>query len=211
MEIILFQYFKLLAIISAIFVVNVPNPVHAILLLIIVFASSASILLILQAEFLALVFLVVYLGAIAVLFLFVVMCLNVKFVELNISQFNYFPINTLLIIIFTVQLTYFLYSTLYIKFPISVSSYFTFIHYLDSYSNIQIIGQSLFLFYFFPFLLVGAVLLLAMVGAILLTLMHYKVNRRQIISSQIMRRFDLNLISTTEKYGGYTYEKNLYI
>jgi len=192
LEVILFQFFKFIALLSAILVVNVLNPVHAVLLLILVFASSASILLILGAEFLALVFLVVYLGAIAVLFLFVVMCLNIKFVELNSSQFNYLPINTLAISIVALHISYLIYSTLYIKYDINFSSYCEFINYLDSYSNIQIIGQSLFLFYFFPFLLVGLLLMVAMIGVILLTLSHYKIIKRQVILMQNLRRISLS-------------------
>jgi len=111
---------------------------------------------------------------------------------LNSSQFNYLPINTLAISIVALHISYLIYSTLYIKYDINFSSYCEFINYLDSYSNIQIIGQSLFLFYFFPFLLVGLLLMVAMIGVILLTLSHYKIIKRQVILMQNLRRISLS-------------------
>jgi len=179
LELILFSIFKFIAILSAIMVVNSRSPVHAVLLLVLVFANITGILLILEAEFLALVFLVVYIGAIAVLFLFVVMMLNIKLVELTTSVFNYLPLNAFVLLIIALQTSYFLYLTFYPWQPEASISFLSFINYLDSFSNISIIGQALFLFYFFPFLLTGLVLLIAMIGSILLTLSHQLSVRRQ--------------------------------
>lgn len=189
MEFVLFYIFKYLAIISAIFVVNARNPVHAVLLLILVFSNIASILLLLEAEFMALVFMVVYIGAIAVLFLFVVMMLNIKIVELSNSDFNYLPLNALVTAIIGLQISYLTYSTFHPSVLQPSVTFFTLVNVLDSLTNIITLGQIIFLIYFFPFLLTGLVLLVAMIGSIILTLSLQSTVRRQEISAQNSQSF----------------------
>jgi NADH-quinone oxidoreductase subunit J len=110
--------------------------------------------------------------------------LNIKVVELSTSVFNYLPLNAFVLSIIAFQTAYFLYLTFYPwQYQPSIS-FLSFINYLDSFSNLAVIGQSLFLFYFFPFLLTGAVLLVAMIGSILLTLYHQLSLRRQNIFRQ---------------------------
>jgi len=190
LELLLFTIFKWLAICSAIFVVNVGNPVHAVLLLILVFINITSILILLEVEFLAFVFLIVYVGAIAVLFLFVVMMLNTKLVEITESTFSYLPINISVITFFSLQIAYTLFSIFPSGTLLFTNTYVKFIEYLDSYSNIQIIGQVLYLFYFFPFILGGINLLIAMIGVIIICagVEKRKILRRQNIFSQTIRQ-----------------------
>jgi NADH-quinone oxidoreductase subunit J len=189
MEIVLFLFFKFFAILAAIMVVNVRNPVHAILLLILVFINITAILLLLEFEFLALVYLVVYVGAIAVLFLFVVMMLNIKLTELTASELNYLPLNAFILLFLMVEVAFLVYSTFHPSLSPNAQHYVSFISYLDAFSNIEVLGQALFLFYYLPFFLTGFILLLAMIGSIFLTLYHQTNVRRQSITSQILRDY----------------------
>ena len=90
-----FYLFATLAIIFAFFVIISKNPIHSILSLILVFFNAASLLILLGAEFLAMLFVIVYVGAVAVLFLFVIMMLNIKAANLSISMYRYLPISLL--------------------------------------------------------------------------------------------------------------------
>lgn len=187
MEQALFFLFEVIALICAIGVVNARNPVHAVLFLVMVFANVASMLLILGLEFIALVYLVVYIGAIAVLFLFVVMMLNVKLVELSTSIFNYLPLNIVVTFLLGYQISYLVYSTFHPLDSIDLLSSVFIMDNITSFSNIQLFGQNLFLFNFFPFIITAVILLVAMIGSILLTLSHVSMIRRQEIYAQNSR------------------------
>jgi len=180
----LFLVLKSIAIISAIGVVSVRNPVHSVLALIIVFGSVAGIMLLLGAEFLAIVYLVVYVGAIAVLFLFVVMMLNVRIVELSSGAINYLPLGALLVMILGLLITTPLLQIFPEDFPTHVHKP---INLLDPASNIMVLGQYLFTYEVVSFILGGLILLIAMLGAILLTLTHEQDVRRQDIFAQKAR------------------------
>ena len=103
-EIFLFYFFSSIAIISAIMVISAKNPIHSILSLILVFCNAAGLFILLEVEFLAMIFLVVYVGAIAILFLFVVMMLNIKLIELNENLLRYLPVGSLVAIIFLLEI-----------------------------------------------------------------------------------------------------------
>ena len=90
----LFYFFSFLATFSSVMVITVRNPVHAVLFLILTFISSAGLLFLLEVEFISLIFIVVYVGAIAVLFLFVVMMMDIKITEVNKNYLKYFPIGS---------------------------------------------------------------------------------------------------------------------
>ena len=100
-EVLLFYILSSLAIVSGGLVVSARNPMHSILFLVLVFCNAAGLLLLLETDFLAMIFLVVYVGAIAVLFIFVVMMLNVRVTELKESVLRYVPIGGLVLIIFS--------------------------------------------------------------------------------------------------------------
>jgi len=161
----------------------------AVLLLILVFGNCAGILFFIGMEFLAFCFLIVYVGAIAVLFLFVVMVLNIKLVDLTSSEFNYLPLNTFIITALGIEIVALTYSTFQPSSTFTPITYIKYIKYLDSFSNTELIGQALFLFYPFPFIIVGFILLLAMIGSILLTLSHQTNVRRQTVYIQHSRTY----------------------
>jgi len=178
-EVYYFFLFKILALVSAILVVNVYNPVHSVLLLVSVFINISAILLILKIEFLAFVYIVVYIGAIAVLFLFVVMMLNIR---PNIrSQNSSFVFIWMLGILITIELITF-QSNSFFDTALSPFNFQPLIY--DSPTNLNVIGTFLFTYGALPFLLSGFILLVAMCGAILLTLSHSEGIRRQVIGEQ---------------------------
>jgi len=192
MEILILSIFKCLAIISSIFVVNARNPVHAVFALILVFINAGFILFLLSFDFLALVLIVVYVGAIAVLFLFVVMMLNIKIIEIKTTALNYLPLSALLVYLFAILLSYFIYSTYPTYFndiEIAQINYIAWVSNLDMADSIQSIGLVLFIFYPLSFIIVGIILLVAMMGAILLTVSHNNNIRRQVILEQNTRDF----------------------
>lgn len=185
LEYIIFLFFKFIIIVSAIMVVTSKNPIHSVLFLILVFCSSAGLLLLLGAEFLAMVFVVVYVGAIAVLFLFVVMMLNIRMIELNESFLLYFPFSALVAFILIIQFGY-----LFFDNGASLLSSFTYVNWFaESYSlfNIEVLGLVLYTHYFISFVLAGLILLVAMIGSIVLTLTHRLNVKRQQIYSQLLR------------------------
>jgi NADH-quinone oxidoreductase subunit J len=186
MEYVILWVFKILIIFSVFMVVHSSNPIHSVLFLILVFCNSAGIVLMLQAEFLAMVFVVVYVGAIAVLFLFVVMMLNIKSVELNYSVLSYLPIGGLIVVLLTVQISLLLYKNLS-NVTNDDFSYNLWVEYYNSITNMEVIGQLLYTYYFDLFLMCGMILLVAMIGAIVLTLTHRNQAKRQNIFDQISR------------------------
>ena len=99
-ETLFFYIFSSIALLSGIMVISSRNPMHSVLFLVLVFCNAAGLLILLETEFLAMLFLIVYVGAIAVLFLFVVMMLNIRVTELNESMLRYLPIGGLLLLIF---------------------------------------------------------------------------------------------------------------
>lgn len=158
----------------------------SVLLLILVFGNISGILLILRIEFLALVYLVVYVGAIAVLFLFVIMMLDIRVVELSPFTFNYFGLSTLLLCLFAIEL-----ALIFSKFKGHI-----YMHYdlIDPTGNINVLGEYLFTFGAIPFILAGFVLLIAMLGAILLTLHHNDLTKRQSILKQEARQLTTTIL-----------------
>lgn len=189
LELLLFYLFSSVALISAIMVISLTNAVHSVLFLIIVFCNVAGLLLLFGAEFLAFLLLIVYVGAIAVLFLFVVMMLNIKTSTFKAHLWSIAPVSLLIFISFALQVT----SNLNTSFEILTSS--KFIHlYWDNWflengnlNNVEVVGNVLYTNYSFVFLLSGFILLIAMIGAIVLT-MHQKSNvKKQSISIQLSR------------------------
>ena len=195
-----FYLFATLAIIFAFFVIISKNPIHSILSLILVFFNAASLLILLGAEFLAMLFVIVYVGAVAVLFLFVIMMLNIKTANLSISMYRYLPISFLFGSVF--------FSELFIMFYFDLSSINSYklnslvnfdlidqnflISWQDSvyfFSNVVVLGQLLYTYFSYPFILSGIILLVSMIGAISLTLHRRNDIKRQYIYKQIQRDF----------------------
>ena len=168
------------AIAAAFMVVAARNPVHSVMFLILTFFSAAGLFVLMGAEFLALLLVMVYVGAVAVLFLFVVMMLDVDFVEMKQGFLQYLPFGAVVALILLTQMimvgaSYFSDSTVVAKLPD------------DGVSNLEAIGLLLYTDYAFFFEAAGLVLLVAMVGAIVLTLRSQEGVRCQDVSKQIAR------------------------
>lgn len=179
-------------------VIQARNPVYSVLFLILVFFNAAGLLLLLGLDFFAMIFLVVYVGAIAVLFLFVVMMLNVKLAEINEKRLRYLPIGGLLGSLFLLEIFLIVDNDL-IPLVARVNPVWienctppTFVHWsqlVETYNSIESIGLLIYTYYFLFFLLASLILLVAMIGAIVLT-MHKGVSfKRQEVFQQNTREF----------------------
>jgi NADH-quinone oxidoreductase subunit J len=178
---IFFYLFACICVGSAFMVIASRNPVHSVLFLILAFVNAAGLFVLMGAEFLAMILIVVYVGAVAVLFLFVVMMLDVDFAELRQGFFQYLPFGMVIGGIFLAELllvvgAWTLGSNLPLESPIPAHI-----------TNTEAIGLVLYTRYVYFFELSGVVLLVAMIGAIVLTLQHRVRVHRQRISSQVSR------------------------
>ncbi len=179
-----FYLFAAVAVASAVMVISSRNPVHSVLFLILCFFNAAGLFILMGAEFLAMILVVVYVGAVAVLFLFVVMMLDVDFVELRQGMLNYLPIGAVIGLIVLVELALVLGS--WVIDPANVAAA------KGSpapagVSNTEALGRVLYTDFIYYFQAAGLVLLVAMIGAIVLTLRHKEGVKRQNISDQVAR------------------------
>ncbi|MGI9365625.1 MAG: NADH-quinone oxidoreductase subunit J [Rhizobiaceae bacterium] len=180
-----FYLFATITVASAFMVIASRNPVHSVLFLILAFFNSAGLFMLMGAEFLALILIVVYVGAVAVLFLFVVMMLDVDFAELRDGFLQYLPIGALIGAVLAIELVLVLgsYSMDAEAVRVAVQP----IPDMAETSNIKAIGDLLYTRYIFFFQLAGMILLVAMIGAIVLTLSHRPDVKRQNINDQVAR------------------------
>jgi len=178
-----FYLFAFIMLASAIMVVSVRNPVHSVLFLIVVFVNAAALFLLSGAEFLGMILLVVYVGAVAVLFLFVVMMLDVDFASLKQGALQYAPIGALIGLILLVELILLFVSRSFTP-QIAESLAETGEKQLH---NTARLGNILYTDYVLYFQLAGLVLLVAMIGTIVLTLRHRDGVKRQSIAAQVAR------------------------
>jgi NADH-quinone oxidoreductase subunit J len=180
-----FYLFAFIAVASAFMVISARNPVHSVLFLILTFFNAAGLFLLLGAEFLAMILLVVYVGAVAVLFLFVVMMLDIDFSELRAGILNYAPIGALIGIILAAELIVVVGGS--VISPQVAKSVAMPIPALTERTNTAALGDVLYTNYVYFFEISGLVLLVAMIGAIVLTLKHRQHIKRQNISNQVAR------------------------
>ena len=178
-----FYLFAAVAVASAVMVISARNPVHSVLFLSLCFFNAAGLFVLLGAEFLAMILVVVYVGAVAVLFLFVVMMLDVDFVELREGMLNYLPVGASIGLIVLVELALVVGS--WAIDPSSVQARGAPIP--EGVSNTEALGRILYTEFLFYFQAAGLVLLVAMVGAIVLTLRHKHGVKRQDIATQVAR------------------------
>src|SRR5687767_14261610 len=181
-----FYVFAIVTVASAFMVIAAKNPVHSVLFLILAFFNAAGLFILLGAEFLAMILVVVHVGAVAVLFLFVVMMLDVDFAELRQGFLQYLPIGALVGIILLVELVMVLGGALVT--PESAAGFASPTPPIAEISNTAAIGALLYTRYIFFFQTAGLILLVAMIGAIVLTLRHKVGVKRQDISRQNARR-----------------------
>jgi NADH-quinone oxidoreductase subunit J len=179
-----FYVFSIIAVASALMVIASRNPVHSVLFLILCFVNSAGIFMLGGAEFLALILIVVYVGAVAVLFLFVVMMLDVDFGAMRQGMLEYAPIGVVVGLILLLELL--LVAGSFVVAP-EVGS--TSVVPIDqTLTNTRALGQVIYTRYVFLFQAAGGVLLVAMIGAIVLTLRHKPGVKRQDAMVQAGRR-----------------------
>jgi NADH-quinone oxidoreductase subunit J len=181
-----FYIFATVAVASAVMVITSRNPVHSVLYLILCFFNAAGLFILLGAEFLAMILVVVYVGAVMVLFLFVVMMLDIDFTELRQGMLNYLPIGGTIGLILLVELLLAL-GTWAIS-PDAGRIIAAPAPALDGLTNTEALGQILYTKYVYFFQAAGLVLLVAMIGAIVLTLRHKQGVKRQDIAAQVARR-----------------------
>ncbi len=180
-----FYIFAFIAIASAFMVIWSKNPVHSVLFLILVFFNAAGLFLLLGAEFLAMILLVVYVGAVAVLFLFVVMMLDIDFTELRSGVLEYAPIGALIGVILAAELIVVVGGS--VISPEIAKSVAMPIPAITERTNTAALGDVLYTNYVFFFEIAALVLLVAMIGAIVLTLKHRTTVKRQNIADQVAR------------------------
>jgi NADH-quinone oxidoreductase subunit J len=180
-----FYLFATVCVAAGLMVISARNPVHAVLFLILTFVNAAGLFILLKAEFLALILVVVYVGAVAVLFLFVVMMLDVDFAELRAGFLAYLPIGALIGLILLVELILVFGS--WAITPQVAAHITTPAPPLADISNTEALGRILYTKYFYFFEAAGVVLLIAMIGAIVLTLHHKEGVKRQSIAAQVGR------------------------
>jgi len=176
-----FYLFSSIAVLSALMVISAKNPVHSVLFLILSFVNAAGLFVLLGAEFLAMILIVVYVGAVAVLFLFVVMMLDINFIKLREGFLQYLPFGALLGIVLVIELGILYLTDTSSNISRSLSSLESSINELE---NTKMIGQILYTDYFYLFQICGIILLVAMIGSITLTLREKEGVKKQNINEQ---------------------------
>ena len=179
-----FYMFAFVAVASAVMVISAKNPVHSVLFLILTFFNSAALFVLMGAEFLAMILVVVYVGAVAVLFMFVVMMLDINFVRLREGFLQYLPIGGLIGLILLVELIFVVGSwaltpqerAMLAQQPAPASV-----------TNVEALGDLFYTTYFWLFQAVGLILLVAIISAITLTMRARSGVRRQSIADQVSR------------------------
>lgn len=184
-EAIAFYLFATITVASGVLVISVRNPVHSVLFLILAFFNSAGLFVLLGAEFLAMILVVVYVGAVAVLFMFVVMMLDINFVEMRQGFLQYLPIGGLIGLILLAELIFILGGWQFSPEIAAAGAAPT--PDFNSVTNTQALGQLLYTHYIYLFQAAGMVLLVAMVGAIVLTHRKRAGVRKQVIADQLAR------------------------
>ena len=176
-----FYIFAAVIIFSALMVIAARNPVHSVLFLILAFLNAAALFVLLGAEFLAMILVVVYVGAVAVLFLFVVMMLDIDFASLRAGFMQYLPVGAIIGLVIISELIVVVLGWV-IAGPVNAPSATT-----PGVTNTEALGRIFFTDYIFYFQTAGLILLVAMVGAIVLTLRHRPGVKRQSIRRQVRR------------------------
>ncbi len=177
-ETLVFYLFAAITVFAALRVITARNPVHAALFLMLAFCSMAGIWMLLEAEFLAITLVLVYVGAVMLLFLFVVMMLDVDLVQLREGFWRWFPFGVLLAAVMVGEMIWVLGSRQTAETAGSI-------HHAANYSNVKELGRLIYTDYVYPFELAAVLLLIAIVAAIALTLRHRKDRKSQNVADQV--------------------------
>ena len=192
-EIFFFFFFSSTALASAILVIRSNNAIYSVLFLILVFVNMTGLLLISEIEFLSIMLIIIYVGAIAILFLFVVMMLDIHYLPQNINEkLGYLPLTFFIGFLFLIETFLILSKTFPPSFSFfyqfcSEKNYFNWIQNLDFITNTETIGQILYTYYNIFFLISGIILLIALLGAVTLTIKEKKKVNQQKIYKQLSR------------------------
>ena len=194
-----FYIFSFVMLLSSLMVISTKNPVHSVLFLILAFLNAAGIFVILHAEFLAMILIIVYVGAVAVLFLFVVMMLDIKTTIEKSNILQYLPIGLFIGFVFIAELVIVLINTKLelsnmqiLSNPLNKSA---------ELSNTKAIGSILYTDYILHFQLAGVILLVAMIGSIVLTLRERTGVKRQSVVEQLSRSSKIDLVDVESNKG----------
>jgi NADH-quinone oxidoreductase subunit J len=199
-QVLAFYLFAALTILSAVFVILSRNPVHSVLWLILAFFNAAGLMVLAGAEFIAMLLVIVYVGAVAVLFLFVVMMLDIDFAELRAGFVRNFPLGLAIAVVLLAELVFGIgaYRAGSIDLTPAGADQVSTI----ATSNVAAIGEVLYGQYLFLFEAAGVILLVAMIGAIVLTHRERKDTRPQDISRQNRRRPQDATVNMRPEVGG---------
>jgi NADH-quinone oxidoreductase subunit J len=178
-----FYLFAAVTVAAGVMVISARNPVHSVLFLILAFFNAAGLFVLMGAEFIAMILVIVYVGAVAVLFLFVVMMLDINFAELRQGFLQYLPVGGLIGVVLLVELVL-IFGSWAVSPTVRVAAPAASV---ESASNTHALGQILYTEYVYVFEAAGMVLLVAMVGAIVLTLRSREGVRRQSAARQVFR------------------------
>jgi NADH-quinone oxidoreductase subunit J len=186
LQAVMFYLFAVVTVASGVMVVSARNPVHSVLFLILAFFNSAGLFVLLGAEFLAMILVIVYVGAVAVLFLFVVMMLDIDFAELRGGFMRYLPIGALVGLVLLAELVL-IFGHWVIAPGVAGMQAAPLPANAGAMTNTRALGDLLYTRYIFAFQAAGVILLVAMIGAIVLTLRQRVGVRRQRIPDQLAR------------------------
>jgi NADH-quinone oxidoreductase subunit J len=180
MEQAIFYFFSAVLIFAAGMVITARNPVHAVLFLVLAFFTSAALWLLLEAEFLAIVLVLVYVGAVMVLFLFVVMMLDINLAPLREGFARYLPIGVLVLALVVLEMVLVVGPRRFGLEAVTAPA-----RQAAEYSNTETLGELLYTVYVYPFEVASVILLVAIVAAIALTLRRRPDTRKQEVGRQV--------------------------
>ncbi|MBX2834161.1 MAG: NADH-quinone oxidoreductase subunit J [Micavibrio sp.] len=196
-----FYLFAGILVVSALMVITARNPVHSVLFLILGFFNSAGLFVLLGAEFVAMIMVIVYVGAVAVLFLFVVMMLDISFADLRKGAMQYVPVGLLIAIVLLVEL-----GMVYGSWVISPEAMERVAAQASAeIGNTESIGRVIYTQFFLPFQIAGLILFVAMIGAIVLTHRTRPGVRKQSVAEQHRRKVEdaMEIRKVTSGTGGF--------
>ena len=181
-ETLLLFFFIFILLFSSLLTISTKNTIYSILFLILNFLTAVGLLFLLECDFMGLVFLIIYVGAIAILFLFIIMMLDIKLISTTKDLIKYIPIGSFLGLILLFEILNIILKTFYINYyqiSFLTNIYFNWYEKIDSIFSVKTLGNVLYTYYLIQFLIAGLILLLAIIGSVILTINIKNVNNKQ--------------------------------